>query len=66
MRQIQEKLVLLRVSGEFELTRVRVTGVQLYFAPKNLKAEYLRSLKDYINGNICLLCLQPSAIFRCR
>ena len=31
MRQIQGKLVLLRVSGEFELPRVRVIGVQLYF-----------------------------------
>ena len=30
MRQIQGKLVLLRVSGEFELPRVRVIGVQLY------------------------------------
>ena len=30
MRQIQEKLVLLRVSGEFEFPRVRVIGVQLY------------------------------------
>ena len=31
MRQIQGKLVLLQVSGEFELPRVRVIGVQLYF-----------------------------------
>ena len=38
----------------------------ILFAPKNLKAEYLRSLKHYINGNTCLLCLQPSVIFRCR
>ena len=30
MRQIQGKLVFLRVSGEFELPRVRVFGVQLY------------------------------------
>ena len=30
MRQIQGKLVLLRVSGEFELPRVQVIGVQLY------------------------------------
>ena len=30
MRQIQGKLVLLRVSREFELPRVRVIGVQLY------------------------------------
>ena len=30
MRQIQRKLVLLRVSGEFELPRVRIIGVQLY------------------------------------
>ena len=30
MRQIQGKLVLLRVSGEFELPKVRVIGVQLY------------------------------------
>ena len=30
MRQIQGKLVLLRISGEFELPRVRVIGVQLY------------------------------------
>ena len=31
MRQIQGKLVLLRVSREFELPRVRVIGVQLYY-----------------------------------
>ena len=30
MRQIQGKLVLLRVSGEFELPRVQVIRVQLY------------------------------------
>ena len=30
MWQIEGKLVLLRVSGEFELPRVRVMGVQLY------------------------------------
>ena len=30
MRQIQGKFVLLRVSGEFELPRVRVIGVELY------------------------------------
>ena len=30
MKQIQGKLVLLRVTGEFELPRVRVIGVQLY------------------------------------
>ena len=30
MRQVQGKLVLLRVTGEFELPRVRVIGVQLY------------------------------------
>ena len=31
MRQIQGKLVLLRVSREFELPRVRVIEVQLYY-----------------------------------
>ena len=30
MRQIQGKLVLLRVSGEFELPRVRIIGAQMY------------------------------------
>ena len=30
MKQIQGKLVLLPVSGEFELWKVRVIGVQLY------------------------------------
>ena len=30
MRQIQGKLVLLRVNGGFELPRVRVIGVQLW------------------------------------
>ena len=30
MRQIQGKLVLLRVSGDFELPRVQIIGVQLY------------------------------------
>ena len=40
MRQIQGKLVLLRVCGEFDLPRVPVIGVQLYDPTCNLLEYY--------------------------
>ena len=43
MTQIQGKLVLLRVSGEFQLPRVRVIGVQLYFPPKHTPHTYIQA-----------------------
>ena len=58
MRQIQGKLVLLRVSGEFELPRVRVIGVQLYMymqLTRTKRVGYITfSVSETLSANINL------------
>ena len=53
MRQIQGKLVLLRISGEFELPRVRVIGAQLYrHRAQNGVIELTNNLIEAFKGRL--------------
>ena len=54
MRQIQGKLALLLVSGEFELPRVRVIGLQLHI-------DFKRSLENTV---ACVTSMDHDGIFR--
>ena len=53
MRQIQEKLGLLRVGGEFELLRVQVIGVQLYSTatPTTISLKIVLNYHDHDHAN---------------
>ena len=53
MRQIQGKLVLLRVIGEFELPRVQVIGVHLKIAVHLANCKYIRIVYRFLHSAVC-------------